>query len=87
MPKSLRYLKKIYHCHVTINVKAFPPFQPRINATKTEQLDNLQALPSAKLRHQLVPFFGWVWIAYRNLGGQEDELPLWQAKCKKRFLT
>jgi len=58
MPKSLRYLKKIYHCHVTINVKAFPPFQPRINATKTEQLDNLQALPSAKLRHQLVPFFG-----------------------------
>jgi len=24
----------IYHCHVTINVKAFPPFQPSINSTK-----------------------------------------------------
>jgi len=35
MPNSLRYVKKIYHCYVTINVKAFPPFQPRINSTKT----------------------------------------------------
>jgi len=35
MPKSLRYCwKKIYHCYITINVKAFPPFQPRINSTK-----------------------------------------------------
>jgi len=35
MPKSLRYWKKIYHCYVTINVKVFPPFQPRITSTKT----------------------------------------------------
>jgi len=34
MPKSLSYSKKIYHGYVTINVKAFPPFQPRINSTK-----------------------------------------------------
>jgi len=33
--KSLRDEKKIYHCYVTINVKAFPPFQPCINSTKT----------------------------------------------------
>jgi len=38
LPKSLRYWKKIYHCYVTINVKAFPPFQPRVYLTKT--LDN-----------------------------------------------
>jgi len=31
MPNSLRYGKKIYYCYVTINVKAFPPFQPRLN--------------------------------------------------------
>jgi len=35
MSKLLRYWKKIYHCYVTINVKAFLPFQPRINSTKT----------------------------------------------------
>jgi len=34
MPKSLRYGKKIYRCYVMINVKAFPPFQPRIISTK-----------------------------------------------------
>jgi len=31
MPKSLRYTKMIYHCYVTINVKAFSSFPPRIN--------------------------------------------------------
>jgi len=36
LPKSLRYWKKNYHCYVTINVKAFPPFQPIINSTKTK---------------------------------------------------
>jgi len=35
MSKSLRYGKNIYNCYVMINVKAFPPFQPRINSTKT----------------------------------------------------
>jgi len=35
MPKSLRYWKKVFHCYVTTNVKAFPLFQPRINSTKT----------------------------------------------------
>jgi len=35
MPKSLRYWIKIYHCYVTINVKALLPFEPRINSTKT----------------------------------------------------
>jgi len=35
MPKSLSYWKKIYHCYVTIHVKAFPPFQPRMNSIKT----------------------------------------------------
>jgi len=34
MPKSLRYRKTIYHCYVTINVKAFPPLQLRIYSTK-----------------------------------------------------
>jgi len=28
-------MKKINHCYATINVKAFPPFQPCINSTKT----------------------------------------------------
>jgi len=28
MHTSLKYWKKIYHCYVTINMKAFPPFQP-----------------------------------------------------------
>jgi len=36
LSKSFRYWKKIYHCYVTINVKAFPPFQPWINSTKTQ---------------------------------------------------
>jgi len=35
MPKSLRYWKKIYYCYVPIYVKAFQPFQRRINSTKT----------------------------------------------------
>jgi len=33
--KVIEIVKKIYHCYVTINVKAFPLFQPRINSTKT----------------------------------------------------
>jgi len=28
-------LKEDFHCYVTINMKAFPPFHPRINSTKT----------------------------------------------------
>ena len=35
MPKSLRCWKKIYYGYVTINVKKFPPIQPRINSSKT----------------------------------------------------
>jgi len=34
--KVIEILKKISHCYVMFNVKAFPPFQPKINSTKTQ---------------------------------------------------
>jgi len=45
MPKSLRYRKTIYHCYVTINVKAFPAFQPRIHSTKHRLIRQLAGPP------------------------------------------
>ena len=33
--KVIEILKKNYHCYVTLNVKAFPLFQLRINSNKT----------------------------------------------------
>jgi len=53
IPRSLAYLKKIYYCNVTINVKALPPLQPRINSTNID-INQTTHKPAHKLSYATI---------------------------------
>ena len=85
MPTSLRYRNKIYHCYVTINVKAFQPFQPIINSTKI-QINQTACRPSHKLSNAtstyLVPT-GNISSGSQGLATGETFVPPASSSCKK----
>ena len=103
MPRSLRYSKKVYHCSITINVKAFPPFQLRIDSTKT-QFHQTTRRPSHKLSCATISYLVAVEQGQLTVGcakaiqppiiasdetdvRQRGEIPSWQSKCENRTAT